>query len=269
MSQFLSDISAYLKAVFLDGIQKTFTFFDALGLIVYFLPNLGDWLTLNETKAKSIGGAIILISFLLANFSLYRKLAKKSLLGFEIIKVQSAGISGDLLSFNQDKALIADTFIVDFQALVNISNSGPVTSVKVFISAVEPDCLKQDVSIRDIEVSLQHKASPNQQPKILENPYYLNADEMRNIQLRAKIPFSTGCIEEKLGSLAAFKEVRVIMGVQQTGHEPFYRPIRCDLTPSHQHITEQVGMKLQHLQSTRLSGPQVLEVLKRYWGVHR
>jgi hypothetical protein len=34
----------------------------------------------------------------------------------------------------------------------------------------------------------------------------------------------------------------------------------------HQRIDEQVAAKIQHLQNTRLSGTQVLEVLKRYWG---
>lgn len=268
MSQFLSDIGAYLRAVFFDGVQKTFTLFDILGLVIYFLPKLGESLSQDMSLATNIGEGIILVSFLLANFSLYRSLAKRSLLGFDIIAVQSVGISGDLLIFNQKLASIADTFIVDLQALVNISNSGPTTSVRVFISAVEPDCIKQDVSISDIEVSLQYKIAPNHPVTPVENPYYLKADEMSKIQLRAKIPFSTDCVEKKLGALALFKEMKVTLGIQRTGDKPFYRSIRCDLTPNHKHFKEQFGSKFQHLQSTGLSGPQVLEVYDRYMGVH-
>jgi hypothetical protein len=71
----LSVFRAYLKAVFVDGIHKVYTFFDALGIAFYFFPGLDEWLRLNEGLRRSIGWAIILISFILANFSLYRKLA--------------------------------------------------------------------------------------------------------------------------------------------------------------------------------------------------
>jgi len=71
----LSAFRAYLRAVFADGIHKLYTIFDALAIAFYFLPGLDEWSRLNEGLRRSIGWAIILISFILANFSLYRKLA--------------------------------------------------------------------------------------------------------------------------------------------------------------------------------------------------
>jgi hypothetical protein len=71
----LSDFGAYLKAVFVDGIRKVFTLFEVLGIAFYFFPGFDEWLRLNEGLRRSIGGAVILISFILANFSLYRKRA--------------------------------------------------------------------------------------------------------------------------------------------------------------------------------------------------
>ncbi len=269
MSELISDIGAYLKAVFVDGVQKIFTFFDAFGIVIYFFPKLSEWLSLNESLVRGVGGAIVLISFLLANFSLYRKLEKKTLLRFEIIKVQSVGVAGDLLSFNQEQASIADTFDVHVQALINISNSGPVTSVSVFVSSVEPNCLKQGISPRDIEVFLLHQVSPNHPAEELENPYYLKADEMRNIQLKFKIPFCAALVEEKCGSLSSLTKMSITIGVRPTGQESIYRSMLGDLTPTHRRIEGQIATKIQHLQNTRLASTQVLDVLKRYWGVPR
>ena len=100
MSEFIFDIWVYLKAVFVGGAQWVFTFFDALGVTIFFCSDLGKWISLNESLARSIGGSIVLASFLLANFSLYRKSAKKNKLGFEIVKVQSVSLAGDLLGFD-------------------------------------------------------------------------------------------------------------------------------------------------------------------------
>jgi hypothetical protein len=41
----LSVFRAYLKAVFVDGIHKVYTFFDALGIAFYFFPGLDEWLS--------------------------------------------------------------------------------------------------------------------------------------------------------------------------------------------------------------------------------
>jgi len=266
MSKLVSDFGAYLKAVFVDGVQKVFTFFDALGVAIRFFPYLGERLSLDESLAKGIGGAIVLASFLMANFSLYTKLVKDKSLGFEIIKVESVSLIGYLLSFSQDQASIEDTFTIHFQALVNISNSGPVTSVRLFLRSIKPDCLEQGLSAGDIEVSLQHQPDPHHQTVKLENPYYLKADEMKNIELVARIPFSTARVEETLGSLSSFTEMEVTIGAEQTGHKPLYRSVHCDLTAIHQGIRREAETKIQHLQNTRLSATQVLEVLERYWG---
>jgi hypothetical protein len=88
MPKFVSDAGAYLKAVFTDGIQKLFTLFDALGVLIFLSPSLSEWVSVNGSIARTVGGIVVLASFLVANFSLYRKLAGHEPLGSRMNEVQ-------------------------------------------------------------------------------------------------------------------------------------------------------------------------------------
>jgi hypothetical protein len=70
----ISDLFGYLKSVFFETWQKVFTLFDILGLLLFFYPKVARCLEDNPSLAKTIGGLMFFISFLIANFSLYRKL---------------------------------------------------------------------------------------------------------------------------------------------------------------------------------------------------
>jgi hypothetical protein len=76
MSKLTTDLLAYLKAVFVETWQKLFTLFDILGIVLLIYPELAKGLANNESLIRIIGGCIFFLSFLLANFSLYRKLAE-------------------------------------------------------------------------------------------------------------------------------------------------------------------------------------------------
>ena len=76
MMTFFVDLLAYLKAVFIETWQKVFTFFDILGIVLFFYPQIATDLINDLTLVRSIGAFIFFLSFLLANFSLYRKLAQ-------------------------------------------------------------------------------------------------------------------------------------------------------------------------------------------------
>ena len=71
----LRDFFTYLKAVFAESQRLIFTAFDIVGIVLFFFPHLAEGLVRNETLARAIGGAIFFVSFLLANFLLYRKSA--------------------------------------------------------------------------------------------------------------------------------------------------------------------------------------------------
>ena len=76
---FITDAIGYVKAVFVDGIQWVFTFFDILGLAIFFYKDLARMLTTDESVMRVVGGSLLLLSFTLANFTVYRKLAKRAL----------------------------------------------------------------------------------------------------------------------------------------------------------------------------------------------
>jgi len=64
---------AYLKAVFIESQRWVFTFFDILGIALFLFPHLAQNLVRDASPARGIGAATFLLSFLLANFSLYTR----------------------------------------------------------------------------------------------------------------------------------------------------------------------------------------------------
>jgi len=71
------DLAKYLKEIFGESQRVVFTVFDVVGIVLFFFPHLAQGLVDDETLARNIGGAIFFVSFLLANFNLYRKLSSE------------------------------------------------------------------------------------------------------------------------------------------------------------------------------------------------
>ena len=76
MADIVSDLAAYLEAVFVETWHWLFTIFDVVGVVLFFYPQLAGGLTDNEALVRTVGGLMFFCSYLLANFSLYRKLAR-------------------------------------------------------------------------------------------------------------------------------------------------------------------------------------------------
>ena len=74
MSRLISDLLAYLKAVFVETWQIVFTLFDILGIALFLYPKLASGLVNDESLIRIVGGLIFFASCIWANFSLYRKL---------------------------------------------------------------------------------------------------------------------------------------------------------------------------------------------------
>lgn len=266
MISFVSDLISYLKAVFLDGIQIIFTLFDVLGLVIYFFPGLDVILTLDLLLTRRIGFGIIFISFLFANFALYRKSIKCRKFAFEELRVKSVNRVGDWLDFNDSNVSIAEQIVIDIEILVGISNLGSATSVRFFVDVLEPLCLSEQASFQDTPVRLtMPQVDQFQRASKLENPCRVNVDEMKTLRLTKRISFDFLCLEKEFGSLSAFTAMNIRLGAQPTGLNPIYQSITCDLSHIHETIEEKVASKIQHLQSSNISGVKALGVIKRYW----
>ena len=72
------DIQNYLKELFTEGKNWLLTLFDILGMVLFLFPHLAQGIVSNNAIVRTIGLAIFLLSFLGANFILYRKSHKKS-----------------------------------------------------------------------------------------------------------------------------------------------------------------------------------------------
>ena len=267
MKDLAYDAWAYTKAVFWDGLQKLFTLFDVLGVIAYFFPALVNQAGLGGLSIRTVGMSMIGVSFVLANFSLYRKSAKRSEVGFEIIKTSRGSMRDDIISWRPNQVSFVDDFDVTVMAQANISNSGPVTSVMAFVESVDPNFLREGVSPSGIEVALYDEPLPHYQQQQLHNPLPLNVNEMRIVQLRMTFPFSTALVERQLRCMAAFTGLSVVIGLKPTGMKPIYRTIHCDLIPAHREVEKRVTTVLQHLQVQQIPADQLMGALKRYWGV--
>lgn len=70
--EFLKGLWAFLSAVFVEGISKVFTLLDLLGVVLFVWPQLPERIA-NQQLTRGIGGAIFMVSFVVANFIVYRK----------------------------------------------------------------------------------------------------------------------------------------------------------------------------------------------------
>jgi len=76
MATLISGFLTYLKAVFAEGQRLVFTVFDIIGIVLFFFPDVAGSLASNESTVRVIGGLIFFVSFLLANFMVFRKMAQ-------------------------------------------------------------------------------------------------------------------------------------------------------------------------------------------------
>jgi hypothetical protein len=74
MARLMDDLGAYLKEVIGEGKERVLLLFDLLGIILFFFPQLAEYVFRNEWLARRIGAVIFVLSFSWANFILYRKL---------------------------------------------------------------------------------------------------------------------------------------------------------------------------------------------------
>lgn len=75
----IGDFRNYIKAVFVESGRWVFTIFDILGFILFFQPQLAESLLRDIQLTRTIGGSIFLLSFIFANFALYRRLSPQAL----------------------------------------------------------------------------------------------------------------------------------------------------------------------------------------------
>jgi len=78
MAELKSDCGAYLKAVLVESKRWIFTLFEFLGIVLFLLPNLAKTIGSDELPARVLGAAIFLMSFMMANLSVYRDLLRQS-----------------------------------------------------------------------------------------------------------------------------------------------------------------------------------------------
>lgn len=74
MAELVRDISGYLRAVFVESWRWTAIVFDVVGIVMFCSPSSFERVTQNAALAQAIGGGVFFLSFLVANFLLYREI---------------------------------------------------------------------------------------------------------------------------------------------------------------------------------------------------
>ena len=75
MRNLVSDFGTYLRAVFVESQTVVLTAFDILGITLFLFPHLAESLVRDELRIRIIGAAVFFLSFLVANFRLYKRMA--------------------------------------------------------------------------------------------------------------------------------------------------------------------------------------------------
>ena len=69
----IETLYSYLIAVFVDSGQRVLTLIDLIGLISIFFPDIVIQLGIQESMSRSIGIALVIFSFAVANYKLYAR----------------------------------------------------------------------------------------------------------------------------------------------------------------------------------------------------
>lgn len=69
------NIFDYIKDVFIESRQRIYTLFDIVGIVLFFIPSTAEILIANAVYTRLVGGIIFFISFVGANYNLYKKLS--------------------------------------------------------------------------------------------------------------------------------------------------------------------------------------------------
>jgi len=244
----------YFKALQLRGALIT-----VIGLLPFIFDDiLNFYFGLSLDIPATWAWPSLFIAFGVANFLMFRGLVKIPPLEFKITEVISTWFNG----VDLDTAMIDDTIVVGVHAIARVATPQGATSVRLFVESVKPSCLEKDISMNKIETEVKSATGDD-----LENPVRLQADEMKNVSLIVRIPFSTVCIEKLTGSLSKFKEMTVVIGAKRTGSKSVYQPVDIDLQEAHRAIEQKLAKSLRRLQSpsARCSPDRFLSILRRYW----
>lgn len=227
-----------------------------------------DWISLDRI-AIIIGiltgiGAIISSVYLLYK-RLSRRIINPPTISFEV-KGQHLGLGKGGILFTQKELILQEELVLEMLSNIFLSSSGSSTSVAFTLLAIEPNCIRDGVTINDIKITIDHRISQYHSPTIQENPYYTKPDETTNsLRLHANIPLSVSKIEKLKGSLYSLKELEISIAAEQTGRTKIIRTNSYKLKNIHDSIESDVASRIQHIQNAQLSAENILRVLRRYW----
>ncbi len=134
MSRLVSDFFAYLKELFWQGIQIVFSIFEIAGIAVFF------WPLQNPQVTRLIGGIIFVLSFLIANFALFRKYKPPLLDQASILLYQYRTKTSNAVRIKYTGAETAGQLVVKLSC-VDPNGVSKETIVNQFFPPTDPEML--------------------------------------------------------------------------------------------------------------------------------
>ena len=263
----LRDFTAYLKAVFAESQRLVFTAFDVIGIVLFVFPHLAEGLVKDESLTRAIGGFIFFMSFLAANFMLYRRMARNDSSEVELqLKEHQASLDKWLNAANNRLSLFPQ-ITVTIHVKLNIYNHNQrPTHVKLVVTSVDAEW-ELAGKPSDMKVSVDRIISRSNTKS--GNPFVLEPGEINDdVRLRAELLFT---VPEENGFeyLGQLSHLTVRLGAEQAGKKPTTLEIKCDVVPIHQKIENDVTTRLQHSQNEGNIPLQAVQILKKYWNVKK
>ena len=231
MPKWIRDFGAYLNAVFVESQRRLFTAFDVVGIVLFLFPHLAERLTKDVSLVRITGAIIFLVSFVLANFTLYRKTAREN----SLVKLQPDSFGITAIKWIERSSTdsgfrIADKIGVSFRVFLECTNPLQFsTTVKLTIHSIHSEW-ETSFNLASIPVEIHdHQQGPDGRLR-------LAALESKRVQIRWGIPFDGPNNKLDFGYLGSLSKMVVVLAVEQPNQKTWYLPIAFDTIEMHQRM---------------------------------
>ena len=252
---------AYLYAVFVDSGQRVLTFISIIGLVPIFFPDIAERFGIHEVISRSIGIAIVVVSFVLANYKLFESshsAKSKLLLGRRSTSLHQ------FVSVTNKGFAVAEDIEVEFVIFFDVLNSEQSPTFVDFSIDIINSEWHPAGDLSKVEFKIDSRPSPGNRLRIQG----LETGERR---VEFILHFESPSDKMNFRYLGSLSKLIVMLNVKPQHSREYRLPVEFNVTEIKNRITEyliQQGTGMLHRQGlveTRVA--DFVSILKNYWGV--
>lgn len=259
--QRIQTLFSYLYAVFVDGGQRVLTLVSILGLVPIFFPDIAERYGIHEVVSRSIGIAIIVISFTIANYKLFEnshRTKSELLLGRRFTSLHQ------FATVTKESLVVTENIEVEFVLFFDVVNSEQSpTFVDFSINAVNSEW-HPAADLANVEFKIDSQPSPG-------NRLRIQGLETKEHRVEFVLTFESPTDKTDFRYLGSLSKLIIILNVKPQHGNGYKLPIEFDVPKIRKEITEYLirqGTSMLHRQGlVETHVAEFVSVLKKFWGV--